>query len=66
VKPFRFCGPDVRSFKLVVFARRLRDAREYVKREAIGSKAHRVLKYAGEGNPDNPEMWCAAAVTYGG
>ena len=64
-RPLRFMGPEGRGFKLVVFAPSLAKARAYVKAQAISSKAHRALKFVGEGHPPNPEDWCAAVVREG-
>jgi hypothetical protein len=62
VETFRFVGSDIRGFKLAVIAPSLRKARAYVRSEAIGSIAHRLLKYVGKGAPPNPQDWCAAIV----
>jgi hypothetical protein len=59
--PYRFVGPDIRSFKLVVFARTCRQAQAYVKAQA-SSRAHRELRYVGKGNPPSPDGWVAAVA----
>ena len=57
-KAFRFVG----SFKLVVMARNLTNARKYVKNQAISSVSHRSLKYVGEGHPTNGDGWVGAVA----
>lgn len=58
-KPYRFVSNRA-GFRLVVFAPSLTKARQYVKNQAVSSISHRALRYCGEGNPSDPEKWCAA------
>ena len=67
MRAFCFITPDLhgRGFKLVVFANSLKAARDYVKSQS-SSKAHRALKYAGEGEPPGDKHGWVAAKAEGG
>jgi hypothetical protein len=56
-----FVGPDIRGFKLVVFAPTRKQALEYVKSQ-WASHAHRALRCVGKGQPATPNGWCGAVV----
>ena len=53
-KPYMFTGGDIRHFKMIVYASSERRAKDYIRRESIGSTAHRTLKFRGEGLPVDP------------
>lgn len=61
-KPFMFSTPGSVGFKLVVFAKTEKAARQYVRWNAIGCISYRSLKFIGQGHPSNPECWLAAVV----
>lgn len=61
MKPFMF-GTDNRTgrgYKLVVFAKTLKAAREHAR------QSHNKLKFVGQGEPDNKDGWTAATCRIG-
>ena len=50
-----------RPFRLVVFAPSITAARKYLKSQR-NCRAHRALKFLGQGEPTDPEKWVAARV----
>lgn len=61
MEAYRFMGPDVRGFKLVVMAKSLASARRYVGAQS-NSLQHRALRFAGKGLPGTTEGWVAAVA----
>ena len=60
-KAFRFIGGN---YKLVVLARTLADAREYVRGQAASSITHRGLRYVGDGHTADTAGWVAAVAKW--
>lgn len=59
---YRFVQNNGGHFRLCVFAKSERAARQYVKNQAMSSLSHRALRFAGKGEPSDPQNWCAASV----